>query len=460
MEIKVKIEAVVNLKDGEVNINEILEAVEKWRNQVGLDVSKGLIETYQERMVELLCEGKGESSWVTHDHKEDGGGQLCTGGSFNRGGFRRKERTFRTSMGEISIKLRQIVCNVCGKRFAVLLPLLKISRRSRATVKIKQMSSETVAELSYRRSDERLESLAQINIPKTTLHRWTARQDWEVFTDRVNTEDVWQSFTGMMADGTGYKRQKADTTKGNLRIVMGVKDGPQKLVPLGVWVDKSWEEIEQKISGKKPADIKPPVLTVDGEKGQDRLSSLTDKVQRCQWHAPHQLKYFLWQDGVAKETRDEFIRQLSGIIKIEVPEKDYKEISDEMKKEIEDKVEKSRDAVNDLIKTFKNRGYDGACTYLENAVGHLFTVIDKWLEIGYMPPKTISILERTMREMGRRIKKIGASWKEKGLLAMAQILLARIYTPEAWEDYWADLLDLQGRCGISSYHVSFSAVSS
>ena len=39
-----------------------------------------------------------------------------------------------------------------------------------------------------------------------------------------------------------------------------------------------------------------------------------------------------------------------------------------------------------------------------------------------MRPKAISLLERVMREMGRRIKKIGASWKEKGALAVARVL--------------------------------------
>lgn len=372
MEIKVKIEAVVNVVDGEANINEILEAIGTWSNQVGLDVSKGVIENYQEQMVKLLCEGKGKSSWVTHEHKDDGNGQLCIGGSFRRGGFRRKERVFRTAMGKISIKLQQIICNVCDRKFTVLLPLLKIPKRSRTTVKIKQMSSETIAELSYRRSNDRIEGLAQINIPKSILHRWMTTQDWDLFTDEVHTEDMWKSFAGIMADGTGYKRQKADTTKGNLRIVMGVKkDGTKKLIPLGVWADKSWEDIDKELSDKKPDQIKPPVLTVDGEKGQQSLGNLTDGIQRCQWHIWHQLGYYLWQDGLAKRNRDKFIKQLSGIIKIELPKEDYKEISDEMKKDVQEKIEKSKESIEDLINTFQSKGYGGASTYLENAVGHI-----------------------------------------------------------------------------------------
>jgi len=458
MRIKVKIEAVVNLEEGKTNINEITETIGNWSRQVGLDVCKGVIENYQEKIVDLLCDGKGESSWVPHKDKREDSEQLCPSDSFRRGGFRKKERVLKTPMGELRVKVRQIICKICDKRFEVLSPLLKMPKYSRATMKIKQMSTETVGELSYRRSDERIEGLAKIDIPKSTLHRWTTAGEWDVFTEWANSEDIWKSFTGIMADGTGYKRQKAKTTKGNLRIVMGVKDGCPKLVPLGVWADKSWEEIEKKISGDKPPGIKPDVLTVDGEKGQERLSNLTGNIQRCSWHVPHQLKYYLWKDGVPKNVGGEFIRQLLGIIKIEVPQEDYKEITDAMKEEIQENLKKSRGSVNELIAAFKGKGYEGASTYLENAAEHMFTVVDKWLEIGYMPPKTISILERTMREMGRRLKKIGASWKEKGVLAVANILLARIYTPEQWEKYWDKLLDIQGRCSISSYHIKCSVV--
>jgi hypothetical protein len=75
-----------------------------------------------------------------------------------------------------------------------------------------------------------------------------------------------------------------------------------------------------------------------------------------------------------------------------------------------------------------------------------------------MPPKVISILERVMREIGRRIKKIGASWKEKGLLAVAEVLLTRIYSPYAWQQYWIELLDIKNRCFVKSYHIGFSVL--
>ncbi len=160
---------------------------------------------------------------------------------------------------------------------------------------------------------------------------------------------------GVMADGTGYKRQGAESMRGELRLVMGVRKG--RLVPLGAWADKSWEDINKEILAEKPKDIQPPVVVIDGEPGQEVLGNLAEDIQRCQWHLPRQ---------------------------------------------------------------------------------------------------AISLLERVMREMGRRIKKIGAAWKEKGVLAVARVLLTRIYDPKRWRKYWEKLLDLDGRCVVQDVSLSFA----
>ncbi len=458
MEIKVTITTNIIIQDGETNINEIFHAIGNWSKQIGPDACKGVIENYQEQMVELLCNGKGNSIWAKHKHKKEKNGQLCVGGSFRRAGVRKKEREFRTELGKFSVKMQLVKCETCGKRFAVLLPLLNIPARGKAMVKIKHIISETVTDLSYRKGSHRLEGLAQIIIPKSTLHRWMINQNWERLSNDMHTEPIWKSFQGIMADGTGYKRQGAETTKGDLRIVMGMSKNPRKLVPLGVWADKSWEQIDNELSEKRPENIKAPSLVIDGEKGQQALGNLTEGIQRCHWHASSQLGYFLWKDGLKKDDREVFLRELSGLIKIELPKDDYKEVLPDTKKEIEEQLKSSRKSIEDMINSFYRRGYFGASTYLKNASDHLFTVVEKWLQLGYMPPKVISLLERVMREMGRRIKKIGASWKQKGLLAVAHVLLTRLYSPEQWEQYWAKLMDIQNRCFVKSYHISFAVV--
>ncbi len=98
MEISIRIEATISIQDGETNINEVLWTMGNWSREVGLKVIQGVVETYQGRIVELLCAGQGQASWVAHERKGTKG-QMCVGGSYGRGG-KREHRVLRTEFSE------------------------------------------------------------------------------------------------------------------------------------------------------------------------------------------------------------------------------------------------------------------------------------------------------------------------------------------------------------------------
>lgn len=454
MEIRVRLESVISLQDGEVNINEVLHAVGKWGREMTVKIAQGTVDAYQRRVVEMLCAGEGRENWLPHEAKGCKG-QMCLGGGY-RGGGKRERRGLRTELGALGLETWQVVCGVCGKRFRALGPLLKVAARARPTVGLKHMMAETMTDLSYRKGGGRMAALAQVEVPHSTAQRWMAAGDWDALQEPSFGATTWESFHGLMADGTGYKRQGAETTRGELRLLMGVTGSPRRLVPLGAWADKDWAEIDSQMLAQKPEGVKPAVIAIDGEPGQEVLSNLAQDVQRCQWHVPHQLGFALWKDGLRKPERDPHLDKLAGIIKIELPPGEYKSIPQELRDQIQGQVLEGKEAMNALVRSFQHKGYLAAASYLRNATEHTFTVVEKWLELGYMPPKAISLLERVMREMGRRIKKIGASWKEKGVLAVARVLLTRIYDPKRWREYWEKLLDLHGRCVVQDVSLSFS----
>jgi len=455
MEIKVRLELVVSLQDGEVNINEILNAVGKWGREATAKVAEGVINAYQKRIIELLCSGHGGGNWLPHEARGSKG-QMCLGCAYRSGG-KREPRKLRTELGPLSVETRQVVCAVCGKRFRVLGPLLKIEPLVRPTVELMRMTAETLTDLSYRKGGGRMAALAQVEVPRSSGQRWMAAGDWDNLQEGAFRAKTWESLQGLMADGTGYKRQgSADGTRGQLRLMMGVTGSPRRLVPLGVWADESWEQIDKQMLEAKPEGILPPVVAIDGEKGQEVLGNLAQDIQRCQWHIPHQLGFALWEDGLRKPQRKLYIDKLSGIIKIDLPEGEYRSVPKEMREQIEGQLLESRQSMDSLARSFEKKGYHAAAGYLRNAGDHTFAVVEKWLEMGYMAPKAISLLERVMREMGRRIKKIGASWKDKGVLAVARVLMTRIYDPKRWQKYWAKLLDLKGRCAVKDATIAFA----
>jgi len=53
-----------------------------------------------------------------------------------------------------------------------------------------------------------------------------------------------------------------------------------------------------------------------------------------------------------------------------------------------------------------------------------------------------SFIERTMRAIGRRIKKLGYNWKDEGVGKIARIVLKLFATEDEWEEYWRKRMDL------------------
>lgn len=49
-----------------------------------------------------------------------------------------------------------------------------------------------------------------------------------------------------------------------------------------------------------------------------------------------------------------------------------------------------------------------------------------------------SMIERVMRELGRRIKKIAYGWSDRGVAKIARIILKRFANKAEWEKYWQE----------------------
>ncbi len=52
------------------------------------------------------------------------------------------------------------------------------------------------------------------------------------------------------------------------------------------------------------------------------------------------------------------------------------------------------------------KGYSQAASYVANAKDRLFSYVRFWLSYGLVTPRVSSMIERMMREVGRRLKRI------------------------------------------------------
>lgn len=135
--------------------------------------------------------------------------------------------------------------------------------------------------------------------------------------------------------------------------------------------------------------------------GDVDFTGCAQHIQRCLWHLPHQLKHFLWDDGVPHEDRlswvDELIRILFGNRNSEEMMQQYTAFTDRL-------------GQAGLPKSFK---------HLKNAEKEL--IVSRENDFPY---HTTAPIEREMREINRRAE-IGVRWSTRGVQNLLRVKMFR-----------------------------------
>jgi hypothetical protein len=319
---------------------------------------------------------------------------------------------------------------------------LGLERYQSKTSELEKIVTEVVSEQSYRRSSSHLESIGSIPVPKSTAHRWVAQSDCD------QIDDSEKSFDMLFADGTGYKRRPDKeaniNNRGELRVVLGV-DKSGSIVPLGAFSGKSWDDISSIIKGKRDDDKSvADMLVSDGEQGiAESFGQLSNSHQRCHWHCIQDLNYTMWQDKAGKVERRQTQKKLAGIIGIEIPEEDFEKVEDSDKQALAEAVECAEFDIRKLIKKLLDKGYEMAADYLIRASKNMFSYVRRWLLTGIVGPRASSMIERMMRELAHRLKRMAFGWSDEGAAKMARIIIKRFTSAGQWDKYWRDRLRIQ-----------------
>jgi hypothetical protein len=134
--------------------------------------------------------------------------------------------------------------------------------------------------------------------------------------------------------------------------------------------------------------------------------------------------------------------------KIELPRTDYELIKDQDRHAVEQKYQSSKTEIIELINIFRKKGYHHGAAYLQSLSQRIFTNVEIWLKTGVIAPKTISLLERIFREIGRRIKRIAWGWSDKTVSKLSHMIILKKYSKEKWKKYWKQKLGIEGNFSI------------
>lgn len=446
MEQQIHITLEFHLATGKVSLNEIVYHLQELKNPLMLRILEQILRSYDDLILERLNHhggvfppSKARKGLGRHIRKGDPHHRFCHGRRIRKRGYRNHSRTVSTVFGKLKLPIRVAQCRTCGARYSPLLDALKMMPYSRRESNFEHEVIEAVIDTNYRRLIEG----RSIDISLGGIHNLVVGSDIgqpdEVC---VDVDDL----SAIMADGTGYKRQKGK--KGELRSVIGVTATGQ-VEPLGTFANTQWSEIEQIIKERfKETKASGIPFIYDGEPGLDNFLSEVAESQRCAWHGPRGLYHSLWEDGLKKKDSQPQINNLKHLIGIELPRTDYELIKDQDRQAVEQKYQSSKTEIIELINTFRKKGYHHGAAYLESLSQRIFTNVEIWLKTGVIAPKTISLLERIFREIGRRIKRIAWGWSDKTVSKLSHMIILKKYSKEKWEKYWKQKLGIEGNFSI------------
>ena len=426
------------------NLNEVCKAAkETIQKELPARMVEAIVHGMQEEVLRVMT-GPGEEerkqAWGSHE-KRGTPGIECESARFERRGYRPSPREVKTDLGTIRYRVAYVRCLECGTWVQALRQVLEIEKWERHSGSLERMVMEAVRETSYGRGEREVEARGGPPVPRSSAHRWVGA--------RVLPERTAKGAISGMADGTAFKKWPGK--KGELRVVLGLGKS-NEVIPLGCYAGETWEEIGKQVAKKlKREEVQLELFAMDGELGLDEhLGTVLGRVsQRCTWHAPRQMVYALWRDKLKHEDRGPFFRELKSLIGIEIPAGSWEAIAPEDKQEIERKVAENKAQVREMIDLFRKKGYQHAAVYLERSLDRLYSNIELWLKTGIIAPRTTSILENIFRELGRRIKKLGYNWSDKGAAQMSRIVLLQHFDAQTWSTYWQQSLNLRSRCTIT-----------
>jgi hypothetical protein len=425
---------------GEVNLNEIVYRLQELRDTLMLKLLEKILINYDDIISGLLSERHRSSERKglgQHFKKGSRSNEPCRGRKVTRSGYRGKPRHIATPFGELILPVRVVECSTCGAQYSPLLAALQVGRYRRKEDNFERAVVEAVIDTNYRR----LINGHGIAISLGGIHNIVVGSDIE---REYKAPVALEELKGIMADGTGVKQKKG--RKGELRTVIGINQSG-KVVPLGCFVNTSWEAIEKEVKKriKQRDDVQTSLPFIfDGEPGLDNFLSTIATSQRCSWHGSRGLYHALWEDGIKKKESKPATDKVRELIGIELPAGDYELLKEEDKQAVREHYERSKAELEDLIKTFQERGYEKGVTYLEGLSRKIFTNIEIWLNTGIISPKTTSLLERAFREIGRRLKKIAWGWSDKAVTNLSKMIMIKQYAKDKWEEFWKEKLGIKG----------------
>jgi hypothetical protein len=314
-----------------------------------------------------------------------------------------------TVFAKILLPQMQIQCKACGKKSYITRELLGIVKyQTMSTVTQKMLA--LIGSLTTFRVSEKITGMFGVVFNRMKVWR-CVQKEGKAITFDIDTNEL----PSGEADGTGIPINGIKKRGRELKVfIQKKKKGGVRIAGLTIGkYDSGWDKLFEPLR-EAISKFKTFLLVTDGDTSIFKeIKCVNVLLQRCLWHIPHQLKYYLWYDKVERKSDDwmAIMGKVYNIVAIRTQLKD---------EEIEAVLSEKRRHLNGLISFCRKKRYNSCVSYLLNAKGDMFTSLEKRLN-----GKSSSLAERVMKTVNMRVN-VG-KWSESGALNAMKIRLAHYY---------------------------------
>jgi hypothetical protein len=422
----------LNIPDQGLNVNGLLQGLNKSRGSIMLTLVDALFFAIEEKTIKELQEKNPNR--------------------YQHNGYQRS-RTLRTSFGPMKYRFSKVRDKTTGKNIVPLRDRLKIPKYRQYQDESMEAAIGLSVHLSYQRS-----KLEVDRIRGSSASRWTNRSRLFEFSDSQcqfgNMKKIPYRF--LMADETkvqlqGFKGK--DLGQHPLSWALASTDTNKPFDIVGLWIDQSWTDNAKDLQ-KRLDYTKLEVLFSDGEcKMIDALLKPGMRLQRCVIHGKRDFPYILYADDLKKPAQAPFVDLLKSIPVMQFSNASMEKLSDKDKPKIRTALRKTKESFAELIDMLEN--YPRARTYIDNLSQSVATFLDWWLKKGEWIPFTTNRIENHFSQVKNRIKRVGRRWSDTGLLKWCMVTVRKIFYPDDWNMFWQQYLKINKPVSIVEQYVTY-----
>jgi hypothetical protein len=315
---------------------------------------------------------------------------LCGQSYFIRKG--KRYRIYKSVLGKSRIPVLQVQCCGCGHRFCPYKDEIGLAFTERISPALISRQLKLTCQISYRKARDVIASCLDVSASAATIRKEIDRQ-----ADRIRSRPVSATGEVVYDDSTKVKAGKKERGV-SMHFAITAKPGKPR------WGRNTLRKRLLFLKTGNASKIKKSLKALKAKgivhDGDMDLSGCAKHIQRCLWHLVHQLKHFLWLDGVPFEARKPYVKELIQILfhakTVNLMKEQYRHFIDKLKE-------------NNLQKSYG---------HLKKAETELTTSREQQFDFHTTTP-----VEREMREINRRAD-VGVRWSIPGV---ENLLLVKTY---------------------------------